>query len=590
MRPDQVGSGSPAPFPNLEADLLLLHAPAIFDFRGRRDIYFPFLGTSGDVPITPLYEYFPIGFKTLQRFLQDRSFDVTLLNLTTVLLRYPRLNVDALFQALNVGLVGIDLHWMVHVQGSLAVAERLKRVHPMLPIVFGGISSTYFARELIQYPFIDMVMRGYDTHEPMAALLRLIRRGSEPHGVPNLLWKDRDGQIRDNGYSHKPDAFACGIDWSVHPEEPALTQFPIKELLSTQYAGCSYNCGWCGGSREAFRRIHRRERAMARKPRGEVAYEFDAMRRLDNIDQYHFYSVGSYNETEAGMAFFLDRVAAAGFKSISYEQFHLTPEPLLRRMVEANRRTMITLSPESHDLRVSKLSGRGAYTNDELEAWLERALAIGVYHVDIWYFIGMPEQDERSVTGTVEYCARLLERFKGTRVNPMICPMIPFLDPASTFFEEPDRHGYRVFHRTAEEHRRAMERASIINRINYETRWLSREDLVHVGFRAVKDLMEAKAACAVLPGSWVREYTRRIDDALAFIPVVHRADCLANPADRAAALAELSEEIDRRNQAVLFSGVMNQAFPVNRGIGGRWFDELGWSAGELDALQSPLPG
>ena len=25
----------------------------------RRDIYFPFLGTSGDVPITPLYEYFP---------------------------------------------------------------------------------------------------------------------------------------------------------------------------------------------------------------------------------------------------------------------------------------------------------------------------------------------------------------------------------------------------------------------------------------------------------------------------------------------------------------------------------------------------
>ena len=57
--------------------MILLHAPAVFDFRDRRDIYFPFLGTSGDVPITPLYEYFPVGFKTLQRYLGERGHDVT---------------------------------------------------------------------------------------------------------------------------------------------------------------------------------------------------------------------------------------------------------------------------------------------------------------------------------------------------------------------------------------------------------------------------------------------------------------------------------------------------------------------------------
>src|SRR5947199_4453171 len=88
------------------ADLLLLHAPAWFDFRQRRDIYFPFLGTSGDVPITPLYEYFPIGFKTLQRALGDRGFSVKILNLCTVLLLYPHVNVDALIVALDVKVVG----------------------------------------------------------------------------------------------------------------------------------------------------------------------------------------------------------------------------------------------------------------------------------------------------------------------------------------------------------------------------------------------------------------------------------------------------------------------------------------------------
>ena len=62
--------------PTLTTDMLLIHAPAIFEFRGRRDIYFPFLGTTGDIPITPLYEYFPFGFKTLRRRLQEQGHAV----------------------------------------------------------------------------------------------------------------------------------------------------------------------------------------------------------------------------------------------------------------------------------------------------------------------------------------------------------------------------------------------------------------------------------------------------------------------------------------------------------------------------------
>ena len=83
----QERSGQPV----VAAELLLVHAPAFFDFRDRGDIYFPYLGTSGDVPITPLYEYFPVGFKTLQRYLGGRGHDVKLLNLATLLLKFPKL-------------------------------------------------------------------------------------------------------------------------------------------------------------------------------------------------------------------------------------------------------------------------------------------------------------------------------------------------------------------------------------------------------------------------------------------------------------------------------------------------------------------
>lgn len=575
---------SPTTLPPLTADLVLMHAPAVFDFRDRRDIYFPFLGTSGDVPITPLYEYFPVGFKTLQRFLGERGHDIRLLNLSSLLLRYPKLPLETVAAALDTPLVGIDLHWMIHVQGSLGVAQRLKALRPDIRIVFGGISSTYYAQELIRYPFIDFVMRGYDTHEPMDQLLQALKAGRPLDGIANLLWKSSDGVVKDNPFSHKPDTYSCGIDWSMQPADPERGTLPIREMLSTQNAGCAYNCGWCGGSRDAFRRVFQRKRAMARKPTPEVAYEFETMKRLKNVETYHFYSVGSYNESRAGFEYFLDRVGESNFKSISYEQFHLTPDDVLQHMARANKRTIITLSPESHDPRVAKLAGRGVYSCDEMEAWIERALNHGIFQIDIWYFVGMPEQDARSVEESVDYCIRLLQRFRGKNVNPMVCPMIPFLDPASTFFEYPDQHGYRVFYRTAEQHRRGMERASIINRTNYETRWLSRSDLVHVGYRAVQRLMQAKQDLGFLPRSMVSDYNRKIDDALQFIDVVHRADCLEDPASRRDALAELGDEIQRRNDMVLFGGVMNQAFPIYREVGGRWFDELGWDFDVLEGL------
>jgi hypothetical protein len=131
-----------------------------------------------------------------------------------------------------------------------------------------------------------------------------------------------------------------------------------------------------------------------------------------------------------------------------------------------------------------------------------------------------------------------------------------------------------------------MERASIINRTNYETRWLSRSDLVHVGFRAVRQLMEAKQELGFLPRSMVGEYNRKIDDALSFIDVVHRADCIEDAKSRLAALDELGDEIRGRNDLVLFGGVMNQAFPIYREVGGRWFDELGWDTDVLESARS----
>ena len=568
----------------LKADLLLLHPTAFFDFRNRRDVYFPFLSTSGNIPITPLYEQFPIGFKSLQRYLIKQGHSVKIINLSTIMLRYPRINIDNLLKAFNVKLIGIDLHWMIHVQGSLAIAKRIKEFHPHTPIIFGGISSTYYAEQLIHYSFIDMVMRGYDVHKPMNQLLLAIKEDAYLKRVPNLLWKSKEGEIIDNSFSFTHQTFGCGIDWESRIQEYNDKTLPISELISVYNTGCFHNCGWCGGAAESFRRINRCSHGYAKKSRGELFYEFNSIKNLKNIGNYHYYANSFYNESPKRAAFILDRVRKLNFKSVAYEQYYLPLDKIVKQMAQTSKNTIITLSPDSHDLAVAKASGRGVYNNEELEGWLEKAFKYGISQVDIWYFIGLPLQDEKSVMGTVDYCHRILKLFKSRKINPMICPMIPFLDPGSKFFEYPEQHGYHLFYRTVEEHRRAMEQASIINRVNYETKWLSRSDLVYTGFKAVRQLMELKGIEGFLPMSLVKQFNEKIDDALSFIPLVHKADCINDKLERSRELLKLGEGILQRNEMIFFSGVANQSFPVNRSIGGRWFDVTGWLHEELQSI------
>lgn len=572
-----------AQLPPLNADLLLLHPPAFFDFRNRRDVYFPFLSTSGSVPTTPLYDYFPLGFKSLQYYLTERGHRVTLLNLGTLLLRYPQLDFAAVAAALDICLLGIDLHWMIHAQGGLAVARSFKELRPEVPVVFGGFSATIYAEELIQYPFVDLVLRGYDTHLPLDRLLEALKSGEGLERVPNLVWKDRSGRAVDNGYTHRPPAYDYYIDWSNQPRQSARGTLAISEIITLTNVGCNFTCNWCGGSRDAFRLTHGVEKPVISKSHAVIRSEFDSLNSIDGLSQYHYYPVSTYNETGDRLEEFLGIVSASNFKSVSYEQHGLPGDEVLRAMARSNPRTTITLSPDSHDRRVARLAGRGVFSNEALEAWIERALEFGIAQVDLWYMVGLPGQDAASVQGTVEYCGHLLNKFRGARVNPLICPLIPNLDPGSMIFREPERFGYRLVHRTLEEHRRAAERASMIQWINYETRWLSREALVVEGYRAVMALMQMKIETGFLPAGPAAKFIEWVDDALRFLKTVDAADCLPDPADRERELELLGDEIEKRNRMIFFDGVMNQSFPINRKIGGRWFDEHGWDAAVLDA-------
>jgi hypothetical protein len=53
---------------------------------------------------------------------------------------------------------------------------------------------------------------------------------------------------------------------------------------------------------------------------------------------------------------------------------------------------------------------------------------------------------------------------------------------------------------------------------------------------------------------------------------------------------ELGEKISCHNDLALFDSVLSQAFPIYREVDGRWFDELGGNADQLEAEISGAPG
>ncbi len=120
-----------------QADLVFLHAPSVYDFRKHSILYGP---VSDLVPSTPVFEMYPIGFTTMAEYLERHGFRVRIANLAVRMLNQENFDPEELIRGLNPAAFGIDLHWLPHAHGALAIAEIVKRYHPETPVIFGGFS------------------------------------------------------------------------------------------------------------------------------------------------------------------------------------------------------------------------------------------------------------------------------------------------------------------------------------------------------------------------------------------------------------------------------------------------------------------
>jgi B12-binding domain/radical SAM domain protein len=538
-------------------DLILLHAPSVYDFRKKSIFYGP---VSDLVPSTPVFEMYPVGFTTMASHLHKKGYRVRIINLASLMLNHPDLDVEALIGKLRSAVFGIDLHWLPHAHGSLAIAEIVKRLHPDSKVLFGGFSSSYYHQELINYPQVDLVLRGDSTEEPLALLMAALETGSDLASVPNLTWK-KDGRAVVNDLTHVPedlDFLDVDYGWIIrsvirHRDLEGAKPFkdwdryPLTAAFTVR--GCSQACAVCGGSCGAMRKVLGRTRPAFRSPE-KVAED------IYNVQSYlkaPVFVVGDlrHNGNKYAERFFSEAKKLGIDNQIILELFTPAPASYFQEAQRTFDRYSIQFSPDSHEEKVRYALGR-KFDNASMEKSIKDALANGCQRFDMFFMIGLPEQTPASAVGSADYTRRLYaENENDRRLFVYTSPLAPFLDPGSFAFEDPEKYGYRLFARTLEEHRARLASPNWRDVLSYETRYMTRDQIVETSYDAADRLNRVRVEVGLMTAEELRTREERSRDARLLMREVDQAMAVEDPTARAALLDQLKQRGDELMESTI---------------------------------------
>ena len=387
----------------------------------------------------------PVGLLGLADALDRGGHQVEVVHLGLATLGDPTFELAAHLARRGADLVGFTLHWHHQTAGVLRQAQAVRDALPGATVVLGGLTASHFAGELLtRCPFVDAVVRG-DGELPLVQLAA----GRPWAEVPNLTHR-QDGEVVHNSLTHAADSTAldavdlCRLDllrdaelysarWFLQPGDAPEDHRQGKVFYLCGGRGCTVNCSFCGGGRQAHRRLGRQELAL-RSPRRLAE---DAMKAAAAGYQTLYLCFdppglppGHYEQ----LFQLLERVGTG--QAMIFECYGLPSESFLDAFARAFDLTgsQIALSPDSADEATRRRHKGYSYTNQELEQTLAACQQRGI--ATTVYFTLMPGDDWDAV--------RRLRRFQRTlrrRYESAVMTLPVEMEPAAPWHLAPESHG-----------------------------------------------------------------------------------------------------------------------------------------------------
>ncbi|MEM2123526.1 MAG: radical SAM protein [Candidatus Bathyarchaeia archaeon] len=481
-----------------EYDVVLIHPPSFYDFR--RGPWFPGPIDRTVPNYTPAFIMFPIGLISMGAYIQDNGFKVKIINLAEKMIVEKDFDVEHFLRGLNSKIYAVDLHWAVHSQGAIMIAQICKKHHPDSKVILGGLTATCFADELVSsFNFIDCVVRG-EGEEPLLRLVESFNDSKVFHQIPNLTFLDKNGEIARTESLEVFDSIDS-LDFTrldlVEPVNRTITSvFYRSKLWNIPICrGCTLSCVTCGGSSYSYQRLMNRSTPAFRSPE-------KILEDLMILDEKKIGSIFLFQDPRLGGEKYVRQLFEvlkgekwSSITSIGIELFHPAGKSFIRYLSENKPADHIglSISPESGLESVRRSQGR-EYSNDELLKTCRYCREYDV-PIGIFYMIALGNETFETIRETWKLWKKIYSLEDRLSRRPRIFqdfgPMI-FLDPGSLAFDHPERYGYKLRFKKFQDYYSAMNSPHWSQWISYETKNLSRQDVAYMILKSAEKLLEYK--------------------------------------------------------------------------------------------------
>jgi B12-binding domain/radical SAM domain protein len=462
----------------MDYDVLLIHPPAIYDFREKAIFYGPIALTVSESTnqfMTP-----PIGMLSIADYLDRNGYKVLVDNICERMIDGERFDAKTHIANHSARVYAIGLHWCVHSQGAIEIARLCKKLHPEAFVILGGLTSTIFHEEIIRkYEFVDAVIRG-EAEKPFLLLLRALEAHQELDGVPNLTFRNARGEIKCVPLM-KPSADLDEYEFTrldllepkgaiFGPGLPPHWSIPICR-------GCLHNCVGCGGSAYSCKTYFGREKPAFRSPE-KIIHD------IRNLRERGVERIFLFQDPRMGGKEYWSRLLSTlqnekiKLTQLTMELFGPANEEYIWELSKIGVPVVLTMSPESCVEKVRKAYGR-SYTNEALFRTIKMCQRYEI-PIGIFSMLPLPSDTRKTIKEAWEIWEQICLTSEAGRgkapVHFAFGPMI-LLDPGSQGFDFPTRHGYRLLFKTLEDYIAGMSLPSWHQWISYETRSLNRNSI-----------------------------------------------------------------------------------------------------------------
>lgn len=179
----------------------------------------------------------PLGIYWLAAILRQSGHTVDILDLIAL----GRLDEAAIAaRAGRADLVGVSANSLSWPAARLVIAA-IKRAHPDLPVVLGGLHGTHYPEHVFAASAVDFIVRG-EGEQPLLSLIDALSGRGDVADVGSLCRRTGDG------FCLKPPQNLLSVAELENLPDPAYDLLPsgVYETLSVESArGCRFNCTFC---------------------------------------------------------------------------------------------------------------------------------------------------------------------------------------------------------------------------------------------------------------------------------------------------------------------------------------------------------